>query len=167
MLPISAPKPPRQFSRNSKMSWKRRARRCPSALPRSARRSATKSRRAITPSAPANSSRWNWNFSSNPTRWSRPFAERWRGWRKRSEFRLQAVPNRLKPELQTRKQIGVGRLGTNIGLKSVSDFTKASACHEIRWSSIGKSRRSWRITPAPPWTFSTNSRSANATRRAS
>ena len=61
------------------MFWKRRGRRFRSASRRSARRFATKSRRAISPSARANSSRWNWNFSSGPIKRSRRFAAAWRG----------------------------------------------------------------------------------------
>src|SRR6266487_4208120 len=41
-----------------------------------------KSRRAISPSAPASSSRWNWSFSSSRTKWSKPSAATWQVWRK-------------------------------------------------------------------------------------
>ena len=50
----------------------RRGRKCRSASARSARRFATKSRRAISPSARASSSRWNWSSSSSPTKRSKP-----------------------------------------------------------------------------------------------
>ena len=66
------PKPPRRFSRSSRTCWKPRGRKCRSASRRSARRFATRSRRAISPSARASSSRWNWNFSSSRTKWWKP-----------------------------------------------------------------------------------------------
>ena len=62
---------------------------------------------------------------------------------------------------------GAGRRGISIGSRNASPFTKESDCPEIRWLSTGRSRRNWRTTPAPPWTFSLNFRSANATKKAS
>ena len=69
---ISAPKPRRPSSRSSRTCSKRRAKKSRLASRRSARHFATRSRRAITPSARASSSRWNWNFSSSRTKSSKP-----------------------------------------------------------------------------------------------
>ena len=79
-----------------------------------------------------------------------------------SDFRRPELGEALRPTLN---QIGAGKRGTNTGSRNASRFTKASACRATRWSSTGKNRRNWRITPAPRWTFSTNSRSANATKK--
>jgi len=61
--------PPRNrtspFLRNSRTCSKRRGSACRLASRRSARRFATRSRRAISPSVRASSSRWSWNFSSS------------------------------------------------------------------------------------------------------
>ena len=73
-----------------------------------------------------------------------------------------------KSEIGNRKsRIGAGKRGTNTGSRNASSFTKASACRATRWSSIGRRRRNWRITPAPAWTFCSSSRSASATKTAS
>ena len=47
-----------------------------------------------------------------------------------------------------------------LGRGARSRFTKASACRARRWRNTGRSRRNWRITPAPAWTFCSSSRSA-------
>ena len=60
---------------------------------------------------------------------------------------------------------GAGRRGINIGSRNASTFTKASACRETRWLSIGRRRRNWRITPAPAWIFCSSSRSAKGRAR--
>ena len=69
--------------------------------------------------------------------------------------------------LRTPHSTGAGKPGTNTGSRSASGFTRASACRATRSSSTGSSRRNWRITPGRASIFSTNSHSANATRRAS
>ena len=56
------------------MFWRFRASKSPLAYARSARPFATKSTPATLPSAPANSSKWNWSSSSAPTRRSKPSA---------------------------------------------------------------------------------------------
>src|SRR5207249_3450347 len=65
--PESGRKVARRFSCSSRTCSKFPARKSPSASARSARRSATRSIPATSPSAPASSSRWNWNSSSSPT----------------------------------------------------------------------------------------------------
>ncbi len=82
-----------------------------------------------------------------------------------SVSRVQPGSSELKTEtlkLETSAAWGWEANGTNIGSRSGSNFTRASACRGTRWWSIGKSRRNWRITPAPAWTFSSSSRSASA-----
>ena len=69
---------------------------------------------------------------------------------------VRAIPARPSP-------IGAGKSGTSTGSRSASASTKISACPAPAWSNTGKNRRNWPITPAPPWTFFTNSPSANAT----
>ena len=158
------------------MFWKRRARKCRSASRRSARRFATRSRRAISPSARASSSRWSWNFSSSRMRWWKPFPAKWQARRmfqtktsniQHPTFNIQRM--RL-PSLVTRHPThlrGAGNRGINTGSRNASRFTKASACRARHWRNTGRSRRSWRITPAPAWTFCSNSRSARRNWKAS
>ena len=72
-----------------------------------------------------------------------------------------SVPNSdLNPRPSTLNQTGAGKRGTSIGSRSASRFTRASGCRARRWRNTGKSRRNWRITPAPAWTFYSSSRSA-------
>ena len=83
--PSSAPKPPRAFSSTSRTWSIAPGCGCPSASPRSARASATRSRRGISPSARGNSSRWRSSSSA-----SRPRRPQWyQYWRDR---RYQLVP---------------------------------------------------------------------------
>ena len=60
------PRPPRASLSTSTTCSAPPAKSCPSALPRSARASATKSPPATSPSAPGSSSRWSWSSSASP-----------------------------------------------------------------------------------------------------
>ena len=63
---ISVPRPRRAFLSTLRTCSAPPARSCPSASRRSANPSATRSRPATSPSAPASSSRWSWNSSASP-----------------------------------------------------------------------------------------------------
>ena len=77
-------------------------------------------------------------------------------------LRHRQTRTRTSPDstLTNLNRTGAGKRGTNTGSRSGSRFTKASACRARRWRNIGRSRRNWRITPAPAWTFCSSSRSA-------
>src|SRR5207249_2874852 len=66
--PICAPRPRNQFSFNSKTCSKCRARNCPSASLRLAKRFATKSIHAILHFAPGSLSKWSWNIFAGQRR---------------------------------------------------------------------------------------------------
>ncbi len=46
-------------------------------------------------------------------------------------------------------RIGAGKRGINTGSRNASRFYEGIGLPRTRWSSIGKNRRNWRITPAP------------------
>ncbi len=77
------------------------------------------------------------------------------------------ISNPKSAILAIRNRIGVGSLASNTGSSSASRFMKASACRAQRSRNTGRSRRNWRITPAPAWTFCSSSRSARRNSRAS
>ena len=110
-LPTSAPKRPRASSPTSERPRQQRGLNCLSASPRSARRSATRSTRATTPSAAANSSKWKSSSSAIPNE-SMKWYQYWRNVRIKWYTQLGIKSDRLRPREQGKEELAHYSIGT-------------------------------------------------------